>query len=263
MWPLRPWSSPAGSLMSACTDQARCTTKPWAGAACCAPSSQAVTWWRTPGSTMREVSTTACQRPSASGSTRTDRLSSPSITRSSGPLALTRPLTVKSSLMPPVGRVSRLNCTALARAVAVAGAGAACQTTPLRPGRRRLSRPPAPTWASATRSSRLNKVFSRVPAGRPVSRLSSKVSLSAVFITTSALRPSCAMRQAKAPGAAALSFSTVGVPRENSRCSRRSALICAMLRYSGAAVSKWSRPPEPQPAANIDARCCVKPCSVP
>ena len=27
-----------------------------------------------------------------------------------------------------------------------------------------------------------------------------------------------------------------------------------MLRYSGAAVSKWSRPPEPQPAANIAAR---------
>jgi hypothetical protein len=59
------------------------------------------------------------------------------------------------------------------------------------------------------------------------------------------------MRQASAPGPAALLRSTVGTPRLNTRCALRKAVIAAMSRYSGAVVSKRSRPPEPQPAANI------------
>jgi len=43
--------------------------------------------------------------------------------------------------------------------------------------------------------------------------------------------------QASAPGAAALSFRIVGVPREKTLCVRRSVAMSAMKRYSGASAS--------------------------
>ena len=98
-------------------------------------------------------------------------------------------------------------------------------------------RPPAPTTSVAGTASTPYRPKSTVPCGKPVSRLSSRVSLSAVLKTTSADSPAWFMRQASAPGRAGLARSNCGSPRENSLFDWRSRLSAAMVRYSGAWVS--------------------------
>ena len=202
--------------------------------------------WATLGSSQLSVGQWACQRPWASGVTARAWVRSPSATSSASCPAGTRP----RSASPPFGAgFGSANCAGVALWAALPGAegeiGFDHHTCPLRGGSNRSTSPrlsvlSAEGWpCSAKRGAQTG--CTPVAAGRR----SSHCGVSAVLNTTSSRRPSCSVRQASAPGPAALARSRVGVPRLKARSSRRNCARAASSRYSGACASKRSRPPLP------------------